>query len=58
MYTHIYPDDITNIINDYYVTYIRHHISYILCIAVDQLLAHEEQINKVNNRLLKNKKQT
>lgn len=30
MYTQMYPDDITNIINDYYVTYIMaYNISYI-----------------------------
>lgn len=39
MYTQIYPDDITNIINDYYVTYIMTHNNSYICsvlLAVDQ----------------------
>lgn len=49
MYPQIDPDDITNIINDYYVTYImtdRQYFIHLLCVAVDQLLAQKEQINR------------
>lgn len=36
MYTQIYPDDITNIINEYYVTYIMTYndISYICSVVL------------------------
>lgn len=35
MYAQIYPDDITNIINEYYVTYIMtYDISYICSVVL------------------------
>lgn len=60
LYKQIYPDDITNI--KWSLCNIHNGVwdlIHLLCIAVDQLLAQKEQINRqMNERLLKNKKQT
>lgn len=51
MYQQIHPDDITSIIDDYFVTYNdRQYFIHLLCVAVDQLLAQREQINRAERQ--------